>query len=77
MKAAPDLVDDGTRLKLPEVPISLSEKLKAGVADFVEMGLSNAYAGAPGKASADHGDEQLDKLATMIATEILESLGAA
>lgn len=74
LASRPDLVDDEVRSKLPEVPISLSDKLNAGVSDFVEMGLSRAYAGAPAEASVDHGDEQLDKLATMIATEILEAL---
>ena len=70
----PDFVSDAERLKLPAVPVSLSEKLGRGVTDFVEMGLSHAYAGSPADATAAHGDEQLDKLATMISTVIVESL---
>jgi creatinine amidohydrolase len=74
LAADPELVDDAIRTGLPEVPVSLSDKLRAGVTDFVEMGLSRAYAGAPAEATAAHGNEQLDKLATMIATEIREAL---
>ena len=70
----PDLVDDKARARLPEVPVSLSEKLKDGVTDFVDMGLSRAYAGSPADATAAHGDDQLDKLATMIATVIGDAM---
>ena len=38
------------------------------------MGLERAYAGAPAQASVAHGEEQLEKLATMVATEVLEAL---
>ncbi len=75
LAARPDLVRDDVRARLPAVAVSLSEKLKAGVTDFVEMGLLDAYAGSPSEATADHGREQLDRLAEMIAAEILESLG--
>jgi len=69
-----DFVDDIERMKLPDVPVSLAEKLKRGVTDFVEMGLPDAYAGSPADATAAHGEEQLDKLATMISTIIIESM---
>ena len=69
----PDLVRDSRSL-LPEVPVSLSEKLKAGMTSFLEMGLKDAYAGAPAKASAEHGEQQLELLATMITTEVLEAI---
>jgi creatinine amidohydrolase len=74
MAVEPHAVDERARAALPEVPISLSEKLRAGVDDFAEMGLSRAYAGAPALASAAEGGELLDKLADMIATEILEAM---
>lgn len=70
----PALVRDDVRTSLPEVPISLAEKLRAGVTDFVEMGLVRAYAGAPADASAEEGDDLLDRLATMVATQIREAL---
>lgn len=75
LAASPDLVGDEVRAALPEVPVSLSDKLKAGVSDFVDMGLSDAYAGSPAEATAAHGHEMLARLATMIKTEVLEALG--
>lgn len=66
LAADPSLVDDPVRAGLPEVPISLSEKLSAGVVDFVDMGLADAYAGAPADASAAEGHDLLDRLAAMI-----------
>ncbi len=74
MAAAPELVRDHERGELPEVPISLSEKLQSGVEDFAEMGLSRAYAGDPARATAEHGSEQLDLLAEMIATQVSEAM---
>ena len=60
---------------LPEVDISLSDMLRAGKNRFVEMGLERAYAGAPARATAAHGDEMLARLADMVAGEILEAMG--
>jgi creatinine amidohydrolase len=77
LAADPELVDDDVRAKLPDVPVSLSDKLRAGVTDFVEMGLSRAYAGSPADATAAHGDDQLGRLATMIASGIIEAMGRA
>jgi creatinine amidohydrolase len=74
MAAAPELVDDSVRNVLPEVPISLSDKLRAGIDTFAAMGMDRAYAGAPAEASAGEGEQQLDLLATMVATEVLEAL---
>lgn len=74
MAVDPHGVDEWARAALPEVPISLSEKLRGGVDDFAEMGLARAYAGAPALASVAEGGELLDKLADMIATEILEAM---
>ncbi|MEE9271200.1 MAG: creatininase family protein [Candidatus Krumholzibacteria bacterium] len=74
LAATPELVNDEVRKELAEVPISLSDKLKSGVTDFAKMGLSRAYSGSPADASTAHGDEQLARLATMVATEIREGL---
>jgi hypothetical protein len=41
------------------------------------MGLTRAYAGAPARASAAHGNEMLDRLAAMVAGEILAAMGRA
>lgn len=75
MAVRPDLVDEAARAGLPEVPISLSEKLASGVETFQAMGMARAYAGDPAAASAAEGDELLDRLGAMVATEVLEALG--
>lgn len=74
LAAAPALVDDERRRRLPEVAISLSDQLRAGVTDFVAMGLERAYAGAPAEASAEEGEALLARLADMIAAEVCEAL---
>jgi creatinine amidohydrolase len=68
------LVDEGVRASLPEVPVSLSDKLREGVTDFRDMGLTEAYAGAPAEATVDEGERLLASLATMVATEVEEAL---
>lgn len=70
LAAAPERVERSIADELDTVPVSLSEKLREGIADFVEMGLTDAYAGAPSEASVEHGDEMLDRLADMIAGEV-------
>lgn len=62
---------------LPEVDVSLSEMLKSGKRHFREMGLARAYAGAPARASAAHGEEMLSRLAEMVTGEILTAMGRA
>ncbi len=74
LAAHPDGVKQKVQNDLPEVPVSLSDKLRAGITDFKGMGMDNAYAGAPALATADEGEVMLDKLATMITTEVLESV---
>jgi len=77
LAATPDLVDEETRRRLPEVPVSLSDKLREGISDFVEMGMRDGYAGAPMKATAAHGQEMIDLLAEMVRVEVLEGMGRA
>ena len=72
MAQAADLVDNEARLLLPEVPISLATGLMAGKNTFIEMGLDQAYAGAPALASRDEGEELLARLAEMVVAEVLE-----
>ncbi len=75
MAAAPELVDDAIRQTLPAVPISLSEKLGAGVTTFAAMGLTDAYAGEPAKASVEEGAQLIGRLADMVVGEVREALG--
>lgn len=73
LAVSPDLVRKD-RKKLPEVSISLSDGIKAGKHSFKEMGMTEAYAGAPAAASSTEGEEQLGLLATMITEEVLVGL---
>lgn len=77
MAADPEAVRTALIAGLPDVDVSLSEMLRAGKKTFVEMGLTRAYAGAPARASAAHGNEMLDRLAAMVAGEILAAMGRA
>ena len=74
MAADPAAVDEASRVSLPDVPVSLAVKLREGVSDFQEMGLDKAYSGSPSQASASEGEQMLDRLAEMVATEVLESM---
>ena len=76
LAAAPETVDAAEASALPDLEVSLSEGIKAGKNSFRAMGLDQAYTGAPARASAEEGAELLGRLATMIASEILESLDA-
>jgi creatinine amidohydrolase len=71
------LVDEAARAGLPEVPVSLSDKLRAGVTEFRAMGMTRAYAGAPAEASAAEGRQLFDRLGEMVAGEVLGALGRA
>jgi creatinine amidohydrolase len=73
----PTLVDESARANLPEVAVSLSDQLRAGVTTFLEMGLARAYAGAPAEATAAEGNELFDRLADMIIGEVTAALAIA
>ena len=75
MAAGPEFVVEELRTRLPSVPISLSEKLAAGVNTFEEMGLEAAYAGDPASASIEEGEQLIQRLGEMVVGEVLESLG--
>ncbi len=75
LAADPAAVRSPLAASLPEVDISLSDMLRAGKSRFREMGLERAYAGAPARANAAHGEEMLARLADMVAGEILEAMG--
>jgi creatinine amidohydrolase len=74
LAAAPELVDESVRAALSPVPVSLSEKLRAGIDTFADMGMSQAYAGDPAAASAAEGADLLERLAAMVVGEVSEAL---
>ncbi|MDX2093722.1 MAG: creatininase family protein [Kofleriaceae bacterium] len=75
MAAAPELVDEAMRTTLQPVPISLSEKLSAGVNTFTAMGMELAYAGNPAAATVEEGEQMIQRLAEMVIGEVREALG--
>lgn len=75
MAAAPELVNEPMRTRLPSVPISLSDKLRAGVTTFEAMGMEAAYAGDPASASIEEGEQLIQRLGEMVVGEVLEALG--
>jgi creatinine amidohydrolase len=75
MAAAPELVNEPLRTRLPSVPISLSDKLREGVMTFEEMGMQAAYAGDPASASIAEGEQLIQRLGEMVVGEVLEALG--
>lgn len=75
MAAGPEFVVDELRTRLPAVPISLSEKLSAGVMTFEQMGMEAAYAGDPASASVEEGEQLIQRLGEMVVGEVLEALG--
>ncbi|MCX5743291.1 MAG: creatininase family protein [Proteobacteria bacterium] len=75
MCAAPEMVDEAARRRLPAVPISLSDKLRDGISTFAEMGMTAAYAGDPAKATVEEGVASIGRLADMVVGEVREALG--
>ena len=74
LAVTPERVDLATAASLPEVAVSLSAAIGAGATSFVEAGAHQAYTGSPQAASAAEGASLYAVLATMVATEVLESL---
>jgi len=77
LAADPSAVRTSIMTSLPGVDVSLSDMLRSGKKRFVDMGLERAYAGDPARSSAAHGEEMLDRLAAMVAGEILAAMGRA
>jgi creatinine amidohydrolase len=62
----PELVNQDVMRTLPEVPISLVKVIGQGLKDFVEMGLTQAYNGAPALATAAEGEAIYATLTDML-----------
>jgi creatinine amidohydrolase len=58
---------------LPPVSVQLIEKMRAGARSFREMGAERAYCGDPAAASADEGNELIDRLAEMLVVSVRET----
>ena len=62
---APELVDREAMARLPYVGVSLPEVIAAGLKDFREMGLAEAYCGAPAEATVQEGEATYETLVEM------------
>jgi creatinine amidohydrolase len=76
LAVAPESVDRGAAAALPNITTSLSAGIREGKATFRDLGLERAYTGAPAEASAEEGEAMLERLATMVVTEVTEALEA-
>lgn len=74
LAAAPELVHRQRAAVLPALTTSLSAGIREGKTNFLAMGMTEAYTGAPAEASAEEGREIIDQLAEMIVTEVEEGL---
>jgi creatinine amidohydrolase len=61
----PELVDREAMAALEYVPVSLPKVIAEGMKDFRDMGLDQAYCGAPAEATAAEGEETYEILAEM------------
>lgn len=72
MAAAPELVRDGERRRLPPNPASLSRAIRAGKTTFEEAGVAEAYCGDPAAATAEEGRATLEILAGIVVEAVDE-----
>jgi creatinine amidohydrolase len=68
----PEAVNDELRRSLPDVPISLVDAIRAGHANFLAAGGTQAYFGSPAEASAEEGHATYEILASIL-VEAMES----
>lgn len=74
LAADPELVCEPKARLLPARTISLSRGIASGERTFAEMGLEQAYTGAPAEASREEGEDLLVRLAEMVTVEVSEAL---
>ena len=75
MAAAPELVRDEVRGRLPENPASLSVAIREGVATFEEAGVGEAYCGDPAAATDEEGERTIGMLGRIVVEAVAERLG--
>jgi creatinine amidohydrolase len=68
----PELVDVEAAAALPHVPVNMARAIADGSKDFLDMGMSQAYCGAPAEATAEEGEQSYDMLAEMTVELIRE-----
>lgn len=76
MAVEPEHVDTTAASALPNLEISLASGIREGLTTFAAMGIERAYTGSPALASAEEGVDLIERLATMVVTEVTEALAA-
>ena len=71
--ADPGAVREAERAALPAHEIRLIEKVQGGASNFVDCGADRAYCGDPAAASAEEGEELVDRLAAMVVESAREA----
>ncbi|MEC3980757.1 creatininase family protein [Amycolatopsis sp. H20-H5] len=71
----PELVDTETMRRLPEVPVDLPAAMRAGAQGFLDMGMTDAYCGAPAEATTEEGQDTFTVL-TELLVEAIRELGS-
>jgi creatinine amidohydrolase len=71
----PRLVDTGVMRGLPAVAVDLPSAMRAGHKDFRDMGMADAYCGAPAESSADEGLSTFDTLTDLLVEAIRDVAG--
>ena len=75
MAAAPELVRDEVRRRLPANPASLSRAIRSGKTTFGEAGVDEAYCGDPAAATREEGDRTVKVLGRIVVEAVAEELG--
>lgn len=71
----PDLVDVDRMRALPPVPVDMPAAMAGGRTDFLGMGMTHAYCGAPAEASAAEGNATFGVLTDLLVEAIFELAG--
>ena len=72
----PELVRQELARALPDHPVPLAERIRAGARDFRECGMDQAYCGAPAAASAAEGEASLAVLSELVVEAVMEALAS-
>lgn len=75
LEDAPELVDAAAMAGLPELPVDMPAAMAEGRTDFVAMGMTQAYCGAPAAATAEEGRATFATLTAML-VELVRDLAA-
>jgi creatinine amidohydrolase len=71
----PELVDADAATELPYVPVNMARAIAEGSKDFLDMGMTQAYCGAPAEATPDEGEQSFAAL-TEMTLELVRALVA-